>query len=139
MDIEVTESLTEFLLSEGEPEDFNNSGFVITTEDQAIWAMRKLADAQRKIDAITLRAETERRRINAWEDQSTKPFSSTVEYFAGLLGSYATCQRDEGVKHLSYPDGYVQTRATQDKVVVADNEKFVSRGSGPIARQIWAL
>jgi len=122
----VDKSLSEFLLEDGQPEDFNPTTFVINDEGQALWAMRNFAEAERKIQAISSRAKVEHQRISAWESQTTKAPSNTMQFFLDALTSYATRQREAGVKSLSYPDGYVQTRATQAKVVVRDMEGFIT-------------
>lgn len=122
----VEQSLSEFLLEDGTPEGFAAETFVVNDEDQALWAMRKLAGAQRQIVASSHRAEAEHKRIDAWYEQVTKAPESTKEYFSGLLTAYAIRQRENGVKSLSYPDGYVKTRSAGGNIAIRDDAAFVA-------------
>ena len=123
------ESLEEFLLDAGQPENFDPTTFIINDEDQALWAMRNLAVAQRKIDAIEFRASQERQRIDSWCEMSTKSSRNTVQYFELALESFAVRMREEGVKTLTFPDGYVSSRSTPAKVVVENSELFLKWAS----------
>jgi phage host-nuclease inhibitor protein Gam len=119
------ESLEEFLLDAGQPENFDPTTFIINDEEEGLWAMRSLAVAQRKIDAIEYRAATERERIDTWCELSTKSSRNTVQYFELALESFAVRMREEGVKTLTFPDGYVSSRSTPAKVVVENADLFV--------------
>ena len=126
------ESLEDFLLEAGQPENFDPTTFIINNETEGQWAMRSLAVAQRKIDAIEYRAATERERIDTWCELSTKSSRNTVQYFELALESFAVRMREEGVKTLTFPDGYVSSRSTPAKVIVENADLFFKwcEGSG---------
>ncbi len=120
--------LSEFLESDGQPEDFQGTEqtYVLMTDEDALWAMRRLANSQRRIDEKHHQAAAEQLRIDSWFLYATKSDRATVEYFTGILESYMKRVREEdGSKSLSFPDGNVTSTATQDKVSVDDPELFL--------------
>ena len=117
-------SLEDFQLTDAEPEGVNE-GFVITTESQAAWAMRKLAVAQRRIDQVSRHAAEEVDRIERWKAYATKTDQATVDRFTALLSSYIIRLRDEGRKSLALPDGNVKSREVPEKIKVDDLETFL--------------
>src|ERR1035437_8769864 len=123
------ESLEDFLLESGQPENFDPTTFIINNQEEGLWAMRSLAVAQRKIDAIEFRASQERERIDSWCELSTKSSRNTVQYFELALESFAVRMREEGVKTLTFPDGYVSSRSTPAKVIVENPDLFLKWAS----------
>ena len=117
--------LEEFQLSDGEPEEFNERTFVINDESQALWAMRKLAVSQRRIDTVQRQAKDEIDRVAAWVEQATRADKVTVLYFEKILTSYMLRLRDEGRKSLILPDGEIKSRETPSRAVVEDLEVFI--------------
>ncbi len=120
-------SLEDFQLQDGEPEGFENApDFVIRDENGATWAMRKLAQSQRRIDAVKRQADEEHDRIDRWFAHATKSDQSTVEYFTEVLGNYVKRLRvEEGRKSLSLPDGTVKSREVKETFKVEDLTAFV--------------
>lgn len=123
-------SLEDYLTSSATPEGFTyGEAFNINNDDQALWAMRSLAQAQRRIDEVKRQAQVELDRINAWVEANTASLTGTVEYFDRILGDYLMRVREDeqdGRKSLSFPDGTVTSRVTQPKVEVTDLEAFLS-------------
>jgi phage host-nuclease inhibitor protein Gam len=117
--------LEEFQLSDGEPEEFNERTFVINDESQALWAMRKLAVSQRRIDTVQRQAKDEIDRVAAWVEQATRADKVTVLYFEEILTSYMLRLRDEGRKSLILPDGEIKSRETPSRAVVEDLDVFL--------------
>jgi phage host-nuclease inhibitor protein Gam len=117
--------LEEFQLSDGEPEEFNERTFVINDESQALWAMRKLAVSQRRIDTVQRQAKDEIDRVAAWVEQATRADKVTVLYFEEILTSYMLRLRDEGRKSLILPDGEIKSRETPSRAVVEDLDVFI--------------
>jgi hypothetical protein len=117
--------LEEFQLSDGEPEEFNERTFVINDESQALWAMRKLAVSQRRIDTVQRQAKDEIDRVAAWVEQATRADKVTVLYFEEILTSYMLRLRDEGRKSLILPDGEIKSRETPSRAVVGDLGLFL--------------
>jgi len=124
-------SLEDFLAQAGQPQGFveADGAFSITNDDEALWAMRRLAQAQRRIDAVKAQAQVEIDRINAWVEANTTDNKATVDYFDRILGDYLMTVREneaDGRKSLDFPDGTVSSRATQPKVAVEDLEAFLA-------------
>jgi|ERR1019366_9107194 phage host-nuclease inhibitor protein Gam len=118
-------NLGDYLVQEGQPEGFDAMKFIINDDSEAIWAMRNLAHAQKRIDAVDYQAQNEIARITQWSDLATKSQRTTTTYFSNALQSYMVRLREEGRKSLILPDGEVTSRSTQSKAVVNDSEAFL--------------
>jgi len=123
--------LSEFLASEGQPERFvdTTAEFTINNDDEALWAMRRLAQAQRRIDEVKRQAQVELDRINAWVAANTSTHGREVDFFDLALSEYLVRVREndaDGRKSLDFPDGTVTSRITPSKVTVLDAEAFLA-------------
>lgn len=131
MTIETNEvSLDEFLVNEGQPESFAgfDTTFAINNDDEALWAVKRLAIAQRRVNEVNRQASIEIDRINRWVAQNTERQKQQVEYFETSLTNYLVRVREDqldGRKTLDFPDGTVSSRVTADKVAVVDLETFI--------------
>jgi hypothetical protein len=92
----------------------------IDSDEEAEWAMRKLAYEERALRTINDQAEDWAGRIQQWRDEATKPHKSTAAFFRGALEDYARRQRDEGRLSVPLPSGKVSTRNVPAAVKVAD-------------------
>jgi len=124
-------TLDEYLASQGTPETFTTEQerFTINTEDEALWAMRRLAQAQRRIDEVKRLAKVELDRINAWVETNTVGNKRTVEFYETALSDYLVAVREnsaDGRKSLDFPDGVVSSRISPSKVEVADIDAFLA-------------
>jgi hypothetical protein len=123
-DIEM--DLTDFLIEEAAPENFDPLTFVVNDDAQAAWAMRNLAKASRRIDAIEKQGNEEAERIERWVTYATKSHRETARYFRAALESYLLRIRDEeDRKSLSLPDGDLTSRAIPAKAQVSDLGVFL--------------
>ena len=124
--------ITEYLATMGQPEGFaddTRDGFRITNEDEALWAMRRLATAQRRMDEVKRMAQVELDRINAWVEANTASHGREADYFETLLSDYLISVREneaDGRKSLDFPDGVVTSRITPSKVAVIDSDAFLA-------------
>jgi len=132
--------LSTFLSTLGEPEGFaenhtDENGeltertFVITNDDEALWAMRRLAQAQRRIDEVKRQAKIEIDRINHWVESNTVTHGREVDFFDLALSEYLIAVRQneqDGRKSLDFPDGVATSRVTPSKVAVTDAEAFLA-------------
>jgi hypothetical protein len=127
-DIEM--DLTDFLIEEAAPENFDPLTFVVNDDAQAAWAMRNLAKASRRIDAIEKQGNEEAERIERWVTYATKSHRETARYFRAALESYLLRIRDEeDRKSLSLPDGDLTSRAIPAKAQVSDLGVFLKWAS----------
>jgi len=122
--------LDEYLSITAEPETFvtEQERFTIGSEEEALWAMRKLAQSQRRIDEVKRLAQIEIDRINVWIEHNTSDNQRQVSFYETALSDYLISVREnsaDGRKKLDFPDGVVSSRVTPSKVEVADLESFV--------------
>lgn len=98
----------------------------IESDEDAEWAMRKLALRERRLAEEERKAEDWRSRILAWFERATRRSRRSAEFFRGHLERYALERRQEtGEATLWLPSGAVSTRAsTKRKVRVGDDEAF---------------
>jgi phage host-nuclease inhibitor protein Gam len=123
--------LEEYLLKQGEPEGFEglDREFVINNDDDALWAMRGFANAQRRINEIERQGQKEIDRINLWIQANTRRHQYEIDYYQNILQSYLNRVREDsadGRKSLDFPDGVVSSRITPSKVSVSDIQAFVA-------------
>lgn len=122
------DELTEFLLDDGKPADFEGTErtYVINDEDGAIWAMRNIATAVRRLNDIKRQAADEVDRITRWVELTSKSPQKTVEYFEKALKEFMVRLREEtGRKSLELPDGTVKSRQSSASVEILDIETFI--------------
>ena len=109
---------------EGEPVDY--SAFTIENLESANRAMRKLANAQARIEAKRELALKEAAKISDWFNTSTKSDADTVRFFEESLKNYMMKVRAEtGEKSISLPDGEVSSRTINAKAEVVDKDLFL--------------
>lgn len=119
-------SLDDFQAIDGMPEQFDPLTFIINDDDQALWAMRSLAQSQRRLDVVERQAAQEHDRIERWKAHTTKTSRNTVDYFSNALKSYMIRVREsEDRKSLSFPDGDVTSRSVAAKAAVSDLGVFL--------------
>jgi len=127
-----TLDLGEYLDDAGKPAGFTNTEdttFAINNDDEALWAMRRLAVAQRRIDEVKRLAQIELDRINLWVSDKSRSSEHEIEYFERVLGDYLLRVRDnelDGRKKLDFPDGTISSRVSPPKVSVEDAEAFLA-------------
>ena len=89
--------------------------FRIKNDDEANWAMRKIAKARREFAEAEQQAERETERINAWLDGKRKERERAEEFFTGLLIAYYLPQHlgDPKRKTFTLPAGVFLVRQQQ--------------------------
>ena len=137
----MSDELSQYLSSLGEPVDFAENHIdeqgnlntertlTITNDDEALWAMRRLAQAQRRIDEVKRQAQVELDRINAWVESNIATHGKARDFFDLALSDYLISVRQndaDGRKSLDFPDGVATSRVTPSKVAVTDLDLFLS-------------
>lgn len=109
--------LNDYLLSAyDEPqEQEEREQFRIKNDDEANWAIRKIAKARKEFAEAEQQAERETERINAWLDGKRRERERAEEFFTGLLTAYYLPQHMEDPKRKTFklPAGAFQIRAQQ--------------------------
>lgn len=105
-----------------ETEDEPDGTFVIDSDRAADWALRKIAQKQRRMDDNAALADDERTRIDQWLEKANRPLEHEVVYLTGLLIEYhrKILEEDERRKTVSLPAGSLKARKTPDGVYIAD-------------------
>jgi phage host-nuclease inhibitor protein Gam len=107
-------SLQEFL---DEHEEVNKPSFVVVDEESANWALRKIRATQEKRKSNIALAEAEIAKIDSWLEAVNEKADKDLEYFEGLLTTYAGNLRaaDPEFKTLKLPYGKISFRKQQPK------------------------
>jgi hypothetical protein len=101
-----------------EEDDPHRPRWSIDRDEEAEWAMRKLAHEERALGTTNDQADDWAARIQQWRDEATKPHKATAAFFRGALEDYARRQREEGRLSVPLPSGKVSTREVPAKVKV---------------------
>ena len=89
--------------------------FRIETKDQAIWALRKIAQAKADQDENTRAAQAEIDRIAGWRNEENEKLQRSVSFFESLLHEYFMQLREDDpkLKTVKLPHGSLKMRAQQ--------------------------
>jgi hypothetical protein len=98
--------------------------FRIQNDDQAVWAMRKLSAASKRIQEIKHIADSEIERIQSWAEQQSREPLRDSDYFEAILIEYGRGQRIEGRKSVSTPYGTIKSR-TAPPAFEVDKDAFL--------------
>jgi phage host-nuclease inhibitor protein Gam len=92
----------------------------IDSDEEAEWAMRKLALEHRALNQIEHQTAVWADRIDAWAASAAAPLERRIRFWTGHLEDYARRQREAGRNTVSVPSGKVSTRDVPASVKVAD-------------------
>lgn len=107
--------------------DAETGSWRVSSDDEAEWALRKLADAQQAIAEHQARAEAWARRIAEWFQHATAEERRTVEFFTAHLSLYGRRRRDAtGAASLALPSGRVKTRRQAPAIVITDPDAVLA-------------
>jgi Bacteriophage Mu Gam like protein len=94
-------------------------------DQDATWALRKLATLRKQLAANNAIAEEEANRIAAWLEAVNEPLRKQVTFVEGILNGYALHERTKNDrKTIVLPYGKLATRPVADKWEVADPDEF---------------
>lgn len=119
-------------------EDLNNiigqepapyqGGFLVDTEDKAVWCTGKVANAEAHLAALKSARDEYIRRIEEWYDARKKEHEDTVARMAEFLRPWVANQIAHGTKKsVKLPDGTkAGFRASPPRVEIGDMEEVVA-------------
>lgn len=109
---------------EGE-EHQDREKYKIGGPSEADWALRKLAQARRRIAENDELARLEEQRLHEWHRQSCEPLERDIEYFESILRNWheEQLEADPKRKSVSLPGGKLVAK-NPDSIEV-DGEKFI--------------
>lgn len=95
-------------------------------DQDATWALRKLATLRKQAAANNAIAEGEANRIAAWLAAVNEPIKKQITFVEGILNGYALYERtSHDRKTIVLPYGKLATRPVADKWEVADADAFI--------------
>ena len=113
--------INEFEVSEKPYEE----GFVVTDDQKADWALRKLAVVRRKQLENKSIHDAEVIRLTEWLSKVNTDLDRDALYFEAVLTPYALTERFNGRKSLVLPHGTVKTTAGRPKIEFESEEGFI--------------
>jgi hypothetical protein len=101
-----------------------NTGWQIDTDEQAEWAMAKVAEAQADVAQLLAQRDAQMERAQAWYARMAKGPQRTLGFMQLHLMDYALRRRaaDPKQKTLVLPNGEVPTTKGPDPCVVIEDE-----------------
>lgn len=97
----------------------------IEADDQAEWALRKLAVANEELRRFTEQAQEWANRIHAWFLQASREHERTASFMRDRLEDYGLRRREAGGgATLTLPSGTIRTTASGEAVEVENDEEL---------------
>jgi len=124
-DDEVPEDMTlaQYLVTIDRPV-ITPKGWMLETEGQADWALRRYAQYEQQAADVDLQADRLIAEINAWRTARKARYQRHLEYFTGKLKQWFADWRESHPKEKScpLPFGTIGERAQQPEVIKDDSE-----------------
>lgn len=117
------ESLQKYL---DKQEQVESEKFKVTDESSANWALRKIAQMEKQIEANNELAVAEEEKIEAWRKSVNDTAQNSIDFFQSYLAEYAMSLKKENPKFktLKLPNGQLSFRKQQPKWDL-DDEKVL--------------
>jgi hypothetical protein len=89
--------------------------FEIKDDKAADWALRKIREAEARIEQVQRFADERKAEIDAWAETATEREAHTITFFTGLLKAYhfKLHQDNPRIKTIKLPAGELQLRKSQ--------------------------
>lgn len=119
-ELELEHDLNNYL---GEYTDID-APFEIKDDKTANWALRKIREAEARIEQVQRFAEEQKAEIDAWAETATEREAHSITFFTGLLQAYhfKLHQENPRIKTIKLPAGELQLRKAQPKFSRDDNK-----------------
>lgn len=103
-------------------------GFLVDTQDKAVWCAGKIRKAEARLAALAAAKEEYIRRIEEWYDGEKKEHEATVNRMAEFLRPWVASEIAHGTKKsVKLPDGTkAGFRASPPRVEIGDMEEVVT-------------
>lgn len=79
----------------------NDDGFKVDNEKKASWALRKINQLQKEIEANNEMADEEIHKVEQWRTKQNKQAIDSIEHLTSLLNGYAITQKEQDPKFTS--------------------------------------
>jgi len=98
----------------------------VRTDDDAEWALRKIAAADAELDALHEKARRWEAKIGEWFEQAAKEPARTAEFFTAQVERYAMAERREhNRKSVRLPSGKFSTRSVPGALEIVDEAEVL--------------
>ncbi|SCX38358.1 host-nuclease inhibitor Gam family protein [Lysinibacillus fusiformis] len=115
--------------------------FEITDLDSLNWALRKVHAYDSQLKEIQKVANSERQRIDSWEQRESKGINESIQFFHNLVAEYhaKVLEEDDSKKTLSTPYGKsksITSKAQPDKANEEQLIKFAEENKLPFVKKV---
>lgn len=136
--VEELDELDGYVLSDAEE---TGQKFEITDLDSLNWALRKVHAYDAQLKEIQTVANSERQRIDSWEQRESKGINESIQFFHNLISEYHSkvLEEDESKKTLSTPYGKSKSTTSKAQPDKKDEEqliKFVEDNKLPFIKKV---
>jgi hypothetical protein len=102
--------------------------FVVDSIAKADWAVRRILDAQARIDSRADLASELHARVDAWLTKANAPDNDSIVYISSLLRPFAEAEiaKQHRSRSLFLPSGTAQLRKLPDRLSIDDAEAAIS-------------
>lgn len=111
-----------------EKEQVEKEAFKVEDDQAANWALRKISQMKKKIEANNQLAVSEIEKIEEWNKAENEKSQQSIDYFQGLLAEYALKKKenDPDFKTLKLPNGKLTFRKQQPEWKLDDSKVIES-------------
>lgn len=113
--------------------EVESNTFKITDDGLAVWAARKLKEAEAECGRIHMSGDAEVDRIHRWQDNALKQPMRDIEFFLGALIDYRIrLQEQEPGRPNTYriPGAKLFRRKLPDQIVITDDAALIEWAKG---------
>lgn len=98
--------------------------FEIKDDKAADWALRKIREAEARIEQVQRFADERKAEIDAWAETATEREAHTITFFTGLLQAYhhSIYKENHRIKTIKLPAGELQLRKSQPQYIRDDDK-----------------
>ena len=99
----------------------------VRTDDDAEWALRRIAAANADLEALHEKAKRWTEQITGWFEQAAREPARTAEFFTAQVERYAMAERREhDRKSVRLPSGKFSTRQSAEALEILDDDKVLA-------------
>ena len=99
----------------------------VRTDDDAEWALRRIAAANADLEALHEKAKRWTEQITGWFEQAAREPARTAEFFTAQVERYAMAERREhDRKSVRLPSGRFSTRQSAEALEILDDDKVLA-------------
>ncbi len=108
--------------------DSENESFSIDSEDKAVWAAKKILDAESRITHYSELAQEYKKRIDSWFQKAIKKETESSSYLKALIKPFieAEVSKLSRSKTIHLPGVAIQLKKKPDRIDISDSDLALS-------------